>query len=233
MLYKNEKKNNLDEEVTYWLSIGDLMASILIIFILLFVSKTISSNQDIKKREEIIQVFTSVKTKIIDKIKYEFNKENIVINMDNTTGAIKIDEKILFNSNEYKLKDEGKKYLKQFIPIYARIFIEDENIRKETSQVIIEGHTDDVGTYIYNMELSQKRAFEVLKFIYQEMESFPGKEKFKEVLTANGRSNTKLIKDKNGIIDRDKSRRVEIQFKLRDEEALQKIKKTLEGEKND
>lgn len=233
MLYKNEKKNNLDEEVTYWLSIGDLMASILIIFILLFVSKTISSNQDIKKREEIIQVFTSVKTKIIDKIKYEFNKENIVINMDNTTGAIKIDEKILFNSNEYKLKDEGKKYLKQFIPIYARIFIEDENIRKETSQVIIEGHTDDVGTYIYNMELSQKRAFEVLKFIYQEMESFPGKKKFKEVLTANGRSNTKLIKDKNGIIDRDKSRRVEIQFKLRDEEALQKIKKTLEGEKND
>ena len=75
MIYKKKDKNNIDESVTYWLSIGDLMASILIIFILLFVSKTISSNQEVKKREEIIEVFTSVKTKIIDKLNIEFKKE--------------------------------------------------------------------------------------------------------------------------------------------------------------
>ena len=233
MIYKKKDKNNIDESVTYWLSIGYLMASILIIFILLFVSKTISSNQEVKKREEIIEVFTSVKTKIIDKLNIEFKKEGIKIDIDNLTGAIKIDEKILFNSNEYKLKEEGKQYLRNFIPVYVRIFIQDEMIRKETSQVVIEGHTDDVGSYIYNMELSQKRAFEVLKFIYEEMDDFPGKEKFKEVLTANGKSNTRLIKNSDGQVDRNKSRRVEILFKLKDEETLKKIKETLEGETNE
>ena len=68
-------------------------------------------------------------------------------------------------------------------------------IKKELSQIIIEGHTDDVGSYIYNMELSQKRAFEVIKYIYDEMPNFKGKEELKSYITANGRSNIKVLRE--------------------------------------
>lgn len=117
--------------------------------------------------------------------------------------------------------------MNEFVPIYINLLLNDEQVKKELSQIIIEGHTDDVGSYIYNMELSQKRAFEVIKYIYDEMPNFKGKEELKRYITANGRSNIKVLRDNSGNIDRDKSRRVEFQFKLKEDETLMKIEKTL------
>lgn len=225
---KKNKKILLNEVVSYNSSIADLMAGMLIIFILLFVFVTISSNREIKKKEEIIAGFTTTKSRIIDKVIYAFKENNIAIDIDNTTGSIKIDAKLLFANNDYRLKEAGKEYLKKFIPIYVKILILDENIKNDISQVIIEGHTDDVGSYIFNMELSQKRSFEVLKYIYTEMDDFEGKKEFEKYVTANGRSKVNLIYDETGKVDREKSRRVEIKFKLKEEETLQKIKELLE-----
>ena len=73
------------------------------------------------------------------------------------------------------MKSEGKDYLDGFIPVYVNLLLNDKEIKNELSQIIIEGHTDNVGSYIYNMELSQKRAFEVVKYIYTEMKDFEGK----------------------------------------------------------
>ncbi|MGL5592654.1 MAG: OmpA family protein [Cetobacterium sp.] len=223
------KKGNEDEQVSYNNSIADLMAGMLIIFILLFVFVTVTSNSELRKKEKVIEGFTMVKTKIIDQVIETFKINKISIDIDTSTGSIKIDEKLLFSTNESKLKPEGKEYLKKFIPIYVKLIILDDNIKKEISQVIIEGHTDDVGSYIFNMELSQRRAFEVLKYIYTEMDEFEGKEEFEKYVTANGKSKIDLIKDKYGNIDRDKSRRVEIKFKLKEEETIKKIRETLEG----
>lgn len=46
-----------------------------------------------------------------------------------------------------------------------------EDFRDYISQIIIEGHTDDEGSYMYNLELSQNRALAVVKKIYDE--NFP------------------------------------------------------------
>ena len=216
MFFINKKKKEIQiEETNYWLSIGDLMASILMIFMLLFIVKTIETGQELRKKEEIIEGFTGLKKNIISKIQKDFEERGIKVDLDPQTGTIKIDDKILFNTGEYLLKPEGKKYLNEFVPIYINLLLNDEQVKKELSQIIIEGHTDDVGSYIYNMELSQKRAFEVIKYIYDEMPNFKGKEELKRYITANGRSNIKVLRDNSGNIDRDKSRRVEFQFKLK------------------
>lgn len=224
-----KKKSNHEEfeNISYSSSIGDLMSGLLLIFILLFVFVIITSTSEIKEREKMIESFTNTKTKIIGKVMNTFSKNNIIIDIDKKTGSIKIDEKLLFSTNEYILKPEGKEYLKKFIPVYVRTLILDKDVKKEISQVIIEGHTDDVGDYISNMELSQKRAFAVLKYIYTEMGDFEGKTEFEKYVTANGKSKIDLIYDKSGHVDRDKSRRVEIKFKLKEDETLKKIKETL------
>ena len=228
MFFINKKKKEIQiEETNYWLSIGDLMASILMIFMLLFIVKTIETGRELRKKEEIIEGFTGLKKNIISKIQKDFEERGIKVDIDPQTGTIKIDDKILFNTGEYLLKPEGKKYLNEFVPIYINLLLNDEQVKKELSQIIIEGHTDDVGSYIYNMELSQKRAFEVIKYIYDEMPNFKGKEELKNYITANGRSNIKVLRDESGNIDRDKSRRVEFQFKLKEDETLMKIEKTL------
>lgn len=225
---KNKRKDLEESSVSYTSSIADLMSGMLMIFILLFVFVILTSNREIKKKEDIIASFTVVKSKIIDKVIYAFKENNIAIDIDMDTGSIKIDEKLLFANNDYKLKPEGKEYLKKFIPVYVKILVLDKNVRDEISQVIIEGHTDDVGSYIFNMELSQKRSFEVLRYIYSEMGDFDGKTEFEKYVTANGKSKVNLIYDKDGNVDRDKSRRVEIKFKLKEEETLKKIQKLLQ-----
>ena len=230
MAYKTRIVKPDEETVSYWLSIGDLMASILIIFILLFITRTVQANNMLMQKEEYIQELSSVKNKIIAKLKNEFDKEDMRIDIDPTSGAIKIDEKILFNSGEYKLKEEGKRYLKEFVPVYVGILLGDDEIKNEVSQIIIEGHTDDVGTYIYNMDLSQKRAYEVVQFIYMEMGDFKYKEDLKRYITANGRSMMNPVIDKTtNSIDREKSRRVQFLFKLKEDELLKKISEQIKG----
>jgi putative chemotaxis protein motB len=116
------------------------------------------------------------------------------------------------------------------IPLYLKIFTENKNFMSRLDQIIIEGHSDDMGSYLYNMDLSQKRANEVFKYIYTTLGNFSKseREELEKYITANGKSKANLIYKENGEVDRAKSRRVEIKFKLKDEEALNKIKKTLE-----
>ena len=223
MFFINKKKKEIQiEETNYWLSIGDLMASILMIFMLLFIVKTIETGRELRKKEEIIEGFTGLKKNIISKIQKDFEERGIKVDIDPQTGTIKIDDKILFNTGEYLLKPEGKKYLNDFVPIYINLLLNDEEVKKELSQIIIEGHSDDMGSYLYNMDLSQKRANEVFKYIYTTLGNFSKseREELEKYITANGKSKANLIYKENGEVDRAKSRRVEIKFKLKDEEIV-------------
>ncbi|MDD3050608.1 MAG: OmpA family protein [Candidatus Cloacimonetes bacterium] len=206
------------------------MAGILIVFILLFIFETINVNKKLREKEEIIEELSSIRNKIIAKLKNEFDKENMKIEIDPETGAIKLNDKILFNSNKHEIKTEGKEFLDNFIPKYVNLLLGDEEIAKNISNIIIEGHTDDIGSYIYNLNLSQKRAFAVVDYIFREMSEFEEKERLKNFITANGRSKVKLIKDKVGNVNREESRRVEFLFKLQDDKTIKRMQKILRDE---
>jgi len=63
---------------------------------------------------------------------------------------------ILFDFNKYDLKPESKIALDQIV----------EYLKSITYQkIIVEGHTDNVGSYSYNLELSRKRAASVANYL--------------------------------------------------------------------
>ena len=244
-------KNPNDEiKFNYWLSVGDLMSGALIIFILLFVLQLLNINkklvekeellekvenfEELKRKSESLEKVLGVKQTIISLIIERFKNENLKIDIDNKTGNIKLDDKILFNFGSAELKPEGKEFLKNFIPKYAEVFLGDNDIKKYITQIVIEGHTDDQGSYMYNLDLSQRRALNVVKFIYSdEMPDFKWKNDLQKILTANGRSKIMPIKDRDGKINRQKSRRVEFQFRIDDEKANEEIRKILKNGVND
>nr|WP_279233046.1 OmpA family protein [Paeniclostridium sordellii] len=83
------------------------------------------------------------------------------------------------------------------------------------SKIIVEGHTDDVGTYIYNLDLSQKRAFSVVNYIVgEEIGDYKFKDKLTKDIVAIGRSKAENIENTDGSINREKSRRVEIKYEV-------------------
>lgn len=247
---RRKEKNDGDTKFNYWLSIGDLMSGALIVFILLFVLQLLNVNKKLVEKEELInnlgnlekkmktlqsksdslEKILGVKQTIVTLIIEKFKNENLRIDIDNKTGNIKLDDKILFNLGSDELKDEGKEFLKSFIPKYVEVFLGDQEIRKYVTQIVIEGHTDDIGTYLYNLDLSQRRALNVVKFIYsEEMPDFKWKNELKKIITANGRSKILPVLNSNGTINRNKSRRVEFQFKLDDEKANEEIRNILKN----
>ena len=228
-----KKKRRIEEGNGYWISFSDLMSGVLIIFMLLFIYKILDYQNNIESKEAMIESLSSTRAQIITMLQEEFEKEDIDILIDPKTGAIRLSEAILFDYGRNELKEEGKSFLQKFIPIYVRILFSDEKIKSQVSQIIIEGHTDDSGDYIYNLKLSQERALSVVEYLIGYGFNYDYKNDLQYNLTANGRSFSELITNEDSTVNADASRRVEIKFRLNEEETLMQIKQELERGLND
>ncbi|SES24531.1 chemotaxis protein MotB [Gracilibacillus ureilyticus] len=207
------------------MSYADLMSAMLMVFALLLTLVILDYRELLEEKEKQIEEVISVKTEIIKALTEAFEESNVAIEIDQQTGAIRFPGSILFETNSSEISEQGKVFLKDFVPKYLGILLQ-ERFLDEISTVIIEGHTDNEGSYMYNMGLSQERAFAVLEYIYSdEAPDFKQKELSKGYITGNGRSFSKPLTDENGVYDPDSSRRVEFLFRLKDDESINAIHK--------
>ncbi|SDF79936.1 Outer membrane protein OmpA [Thermoanaerobacter thermohydrosulfuricus] len=220
-----------DKVHDYWQSYSDLMAALLLMFALLIVImiyKYAGIAAELSLQKAKVDDLIGVRARIIDQLFKEFNNSDMTLSIDPQTGAISFSEGVFFDKDKFELKEEGKRYLNEFIPRYLSILM-DPRFKKYISQIIVEGHTDDTGDYMYNLELSQKRAFEVVRYILQSnIKGIDSKTKadLMSYITANGRSYSQLIIE-NGKVNRQKSRRVEFKFRLKEEEMIMEMQKIL------
>lgn len=166
-----------------------------------------------------------IRKELVEDLKKEFNDSSLSISVDEKTGAITMDSSILFAKNQYKLKDTGKDFLSEFIPRYLKILMSPK-YSQYVSEIVIEGHTDTEGDYLFNLDLSQKRAYSVAEYCLSKKSkilSEKERENLEKVLTTNGKSFSSPILTEDGEIDADASRRVEILFRLRDEEMINEM----------
>lgn len=137
-----------------------------------------------------------------------------------------ISNKAWFESGDYNLNDSGKKCLRKFGPIFlSKSFQLDGELKKKISQLTVEGHTNSdpykngKDKYLDNLDLSQKRALETVKFIIENSADLDRElgatfERWRlKVLAANGRSFADLLY-KDGLEDKEASKRVEFKASL-------------------
>jgi len=234
--YKNDEN---EEKNDYWMSYSDLMAGVLLVIILFLFTAILRFNEDqsvleyqsekLEKQEEQINNLIGLRRTIVSDLINELKDSNINVNVDPDTGDIRLSSGVFFEPDKFYLKQNGKNFLDKFLSVYLRVLLyHKDNI----SEIIIEGHTDDVGGYLYNLELSQDRAFEVTKYIYSDSFTLLNdeeKHELQSLLTSNGKSYSNLIYN-GAVVDRDKSRRVEFKFSLKDDEIVKQIKSIIEGE---
>ena len=108
----------------------------------------------------------------------------------------------------------------------------DEKYIPYIAEIIIEGHTDDVGGYMSNLKLSQDRALSVADYCIGDKNQFVWGDaigELRKIVTVNGRSfsNPIYADEEKKIIDQDKSRRVEIKFRLKDDETIAELQRIL------
>ncbi|MCD8508783.1 MAG: OmpA family protein [Bacillus sp. (in: Bacteria)] len=213
------------DEGHFWPSFTDLLTAVLLCFVLIFIIMMVIKSFQIEEMKRTIDQIMGVRVNLIEDLNEEFGGSGIEI--DEKTGAMIFNTDILFEFDAAELKPEGFTFLDEFVPAYLDVLLA-SGYDDYISEIIIEGHADRVGGYLYNLELSQARAYSVAEYILSE--DFPYQniqEHLKEKLTVNGRSYTDGRYDENGEYSYDDSRRVEFKFRLKDEEILEATRELL------
>ena len=149
---------------------------------------------------------------------------------------------VMFAQGSAELTPQFKKILDEFIPQYLGILLAD-SLNSHIQEIRIEGHTDNVPypqlhpqPFIANAILSQQRALAVLSYIKHFFEVYPPEDqrKLEFWFTANGLSYGKalnkegeyaLVSEKDKVIDKEKSRRVEFRIITTGDEVLENFVK--------
>ncbi len=186
---------------------------------------------ELERQQKMLEQMVGVKAQIIEALSKELTRNNISVTVDAQTGAITLPSEMLFAVGANTLSGQGEQYLDRFLPVYLSVLLSDE-FSPYIAEIIIEGHTDSSGkagydAYLYNMQLSQQRALSVtnyvLKYDYmtytleltQDQQSL-----LRTLVTASGRSFSALIYNFDGTENKAASRRVEIKFRLKDDQTI-------------
>ncbi len=206
------------ESEEHWVSISDVMAGLMVIFLFVAISYMLNAHHTTKQIiehekniETLLDDYKNLKDKLAKALQTEFqgnpnkkkqfeSKWKGYLNMDTLTIGFKQP----FQVGSKIVPDEFKIYLADFFPRYIEILTE-ADYREEIEEVRIEGHTSsewqdqvpiDVA-FMNNMELSQNRARNVLDYVLaiDNPKISQNKIWLKKKVTANGLSSSHLIRD--------------------------------------
>jgi len=219
-----------------WMSVSDLMTGLMVIFLFIAIAYIQLFTQNAVSITEFADARTHLHDKLTNRFAADTARWQMSIGTDLSIRFTNVD--VLFPSGSYELTPDFCEILDEFLPQYFEILLTD-SLRRSISEVRIEGHTDPSAAhllgrdpYMFNLELSQRRANSVLNY-YRNSESFANlPETDKKLLefwfTANGLSYGHTLNSVgeltqmslDSVPDFDRSRRVEIRIITTSEQML-------------
>jgi outer membrane protein OmpA-like peptidoglycan-associated protein len=213
------------------IGVTDLMTSLAVIFILLFsayvtkVSETESQAKmplppPVPERKVARTTTDDIKGLLRD----HFQRFNLSLDSDpsdpHVVRIVVPDALLNFEFGKGSLSSVADRFLAEAMPSYAALLC--GALRDRIDSLVIEGHTDDRGSDIFNLKLSQERSLNVMvKGLEVIQDSAPWAYRcFQEKTSASGRGRQDLILDESRLLDRDKSRRVVFKIRLRSTDHL-------------
>ena len=118
---RNRSINLSDDDPTIWISISDLMAGLLIIFILTLTYFILSYTE----KTDYISKNQSLKEKVLQDIKKQMESKGFNVKLDEEQWVLRLDLP-LFDSCGVDLKNEGKRTVEALGKVMHSEFIKDE-----------------------------------------------------------------------------------------------------------
>ena len=205
--------NTLHENGEHWLTVSDLMAGLMMVFLFIAIVFMMNTQKENDKIKDVAVAYQQNQVAIYEALQTEFkddlNKWGATIDKETLAFSFQSPD-VLFANNETALSEAYKKILNDFFPRYIDVL---RPYRESLNEIRIEGHTSSAGlrgateaqAYFYNMRLSQGRTRAVLEYAYALM---PNESAWiKANIAAVGFSSSRLIM-KDGMEDAAQSRRV-------------------------
>ncbi|MDE0086884.1 MAG: OmpA family protein, partial [Candidatus Poribacteria bacterium] len=210
------------ETEEHWVSISDVMAGLMVIFLFIAISYMVNANNKTDRIramrdniEQLLHAYTNLQADLSEELQTEFEgtptkKQQFQMkwqgHLDMATLSIRF--KKPFMQGDATVPNAFKNVLRDFFPRYIAILTKPE-YKDGIAEIRIEGHTssewfDQITgneAYLNNMELSQNRARNVLDYILRIAHSkvVLNKAWLRKNLTANGLSSSQLILNLNTV----------------------------------
>lgn len=186
-----------------------------------------ATQEELRATKSQLQDIVGVRTDIIRALQESLDGSSMTVDAQN--GSITFSSDVLFRYNSAVLTENSKNTLREVIPTYLSVLLQ-ADYRPYIAEIIVEGHTDTEGGYASNMELSFARANAVATFCQNSKNGLTNDQitALQNVLTVNGRSySSPVYKEGTSEVDMAASRRVEIKFRLKEDEMIEKINEVL------
>lgn len=156
------------------------------------------ANTELRELQEMIAANRSEINKLREAIANALNaftEEELTVHQKDGKVYVSLDEKLLFKSGSAKVDRKGVEALKKLAAVLEK---------NPDIGILIEGHTDDVGSADYNWDLSVKRATAIVKILQENSSIDPAR------FTAAGRGMYHPVERADTDEARQKNRRTEI-----------------------
>lgn len=218
--YRKKRDEEESDGESFWMSYGDLFAGLLMIFALMLLTALYSYQSGLEGIREIL----SIRQDVVESLERELRTDEGRVVEITPSGTVRFGDQVLFAQNSFEILPEGREQLGAFARRYVGIILDEPRFRDQVSRIVVEGHTNDDGTYFHNLRLSQERAFAVMSLIIDAAE-----ERHRDLLvdrmTAVGRSfaDLRYLDSEEMLVDREGSRRIEIRFELDDDRVMREL----------
>lgn len=166
------------DENPYWISFSDIMAGLLVIFILALVQLILvktEQNKSIKDTIASIKQVHQVRAQILLEIKEDLVKDNIYVEISDNESVIHIPDELAFEENKATIPRDKEAYVGKVGEVIFRR-LKNENRIRFVDTIFIEGHTDSKPAPRYpngNWGLSTDRAISIWKYWTEHLEIGP------------------------------------------------------------
>lgn len=237
-------KVNIDgggEQNPFAMSTGDMMSGLMFVFVLLIIALIWQIATQNKKNNDAVSEYQDTRDEIYKTLKLAFDDSLLIwgAELDSSSLTIRFNEialdgtPVLFASGDTLLPPRYKSVMNHFFPRYLEILSADK-FRDDIEEIRIEGHTDSTKcskqcetieqNYLYNMNLSQARSRNLLRYGLSEtiVANRPELLEFaRKNIIATGLSFSQPRQTQ------DKSRRVEIRVRTKAQDKIDAIIKSL------
>lgn len=147
------RRGNDEGERPFWISYADLMTALMMLFLVVMaVSLFALTSRSDRHQAEIDSCMADFQV-MASKFPSVF--------VDTKNRRVNFGERARFAHNHYGLSADEAQTLRAFAPVVLG-FAESACGKKLLKRVVVEGYTSQVGTYLFNLDLSLKRAHSVL-----------------------------------------------------------------------
>jgi len=216
-----------DEDNPYWISFSDIMAGLLVIFILacvLLIIKLSTMEERVHDAIKEIQNANQIRAAMLLEIRKQLAQQGIIVEISENYSVLRIpDERLYFDSLCYKIPDDKKKLLAEIgNALYDAIVKNKRHTYIDT--IFIEGHTDSrkaISLEMGNWGLSSYRAIAVWKFWSEQIAIGPAFKALKNsygkpLFSVSGYAATRpLVVHDNTTEKQRKNRRIDLRFSMK------------------